>query len=105
MLSHITPRACMYALSDHGFDVDAPGVERERWFNVPFTREPLDPALLAEWESVAPDPALEYPPRNQYIAEAFDIKGGSKARVNATAAVNPNPWTLNPKPQTPNRKP
>ena len=87
VLSHITPRACVYVLSDHGFDADAPGVERERWFNVPFTRETVDPAKLAAWESAEPDAALSYPPRNEYIAERFDIKGGSAARGCAQAAA------------------
>jgi hypothetical protein len=76
MLSHINPRACMYILSDHGFDCEAPGVERERWFNVPFKREPINPAALAAWEAAEPDAALQYPPRNRYIAETFDIKVG-----------------------------
>lgn len=87
VLSHITPRACVYVLSDHGFDADAPGVERERWFNVPFTRETVDPAKLAAWESAEPDTALSYPPRNEYIAERFDIKGGSAARAAAAKAA------------------
>ena len=64
VLSHITPRACVYVLSDHGFDVDAPGMEREPWFKVPFTRETVDPAKIAAWgESAEPYASLSYPPR------------------------------------------
>mmetsp|Transcript_29866 Transcript_29866/g.74068 ORF Transcript_29866/g.74068 Transcript_29866/m.74068 type:complete len:953 (+) Transcript_29866:90-2948(+) len=83
LLSHVAPRTCLYILSDHGFDVEAPGVECERWFKVPFKREPLDAATLAAWEAAEPEAALQYPPRNHYIAEKFEIKGGSKSRVAA----------------------
>ena len=87
VLQYITPRTCLYILSDHGFDTEAPGVETEKWFNVPFKREPVDPTTLAAWEGGEPDSALQYPPRNQYIAENFDIKGGTKARVEAAIAA------------------
>ena len=42
-------------------------------------RETVDPAKIAAWESCEPDAALAYPPRNEYIAERFDIAGGAGA--------------------------
>jgi hypothetical protein len=110
LLSHITPRACMYILSDHGrvlqvdpsltpadpglsspgfsacslnmmkcfqtclqfklapihhgFDTKGAGVERERWFNVPFKREPVEKAAVAAWEAAAAGPGRYCSPRH-----------------------------------------
>jgi nardilysin len=77
----ITPRKCVYIVSDHAFDCDAPGVEREKWFDAPFSRSAVPEKKLAEWESNEPDAALRYPPRNVYIAERFEIKAGSAMRL------------------------
>ena len=71
----------MYVVSDHDFDADAPTVEREKWFNAPFTKSSVDEQKLAAWETSEPDVALQYPPKNVYIAEKFDIKAGSSLRL------------------------
>ena len=81
VMACIAPRKCVYVVSDHDFECDAPGVEREKWFNAPFRRVKVDESRLTEWETNDPDPALQYPPRNAYIAETFEIKAGSKTRL------------------------
>lgn len=77
----ITPRKCVYIVSDHGFDCEAKNVEREKWFNAPFTRASLDEQKLIQWETVELSSSLQYPPRNEYIAEEFAIKSGSALRL------------------------
>ena len=97
LLDFIAPSACLYVLSDHGFDVNQPGVERERWFNVPFKRAEVCAESLRRWETSEPDAELRYPPRNEYIAENFDIKGGSAswaATAAAAGASEPPPHPL-----------
>ena len=89
VLESIVPSKCMYIVSSNDFDAEAPGVEKERWFNVPLLKTPVDPAKISAWESANPDPALVYPPRNQFIASSFDIKGGSKSRVGGPDAPAP----------------
>jgi nardilysin len=89
VLESIVPSKCLYIVSSNDFDAEAPGVEKERWFNVPLLRTPVDPAKISAWESANPDPALVYPPRNQFIASSFDIKGGSKSRVGGPDAPAP----------------
>ena len=81
ILACISPRKCVYVVSDHDFDADAPTVEREKWFNAPFTKSSVDEQKLAAWETSEPDVALQYPPKNVYIAEKFDIKAGSSLRL------------------------
>ena len=89
VLESIVPSKCLYIISSNDFDAEAPGVEKERWFNVPLLKTPVDPAKISAWESANPDPALVYPPRNQFIASSFDIKGGSKSRVGGPDAPAP----------------
>ena len=84
----ITPRKCVYVVSDHAFDADAPGVEREKWFDAPFARSAVPEKKLTEWESNEPASELRYPPRNVYIAERFDIKNGSDHRLEAAKQAN-----------------
>ena len=97
----ITPRKCVYIVSDHAFDCDAPGVEREKWFDAPFSRSAVEEKKLAEWESNEPDAALRYPPRNVYIAERFELKAGSETRLEAAkkaGVVPPDATTPPPAP-------
>ena len=94
VLDAIVPSKCLYIVSNSEFDAEQPGVERERWFNVPLVRSSVDAAKIASWEAADPDPALTYPPRNVFIAESFDIKGGSKSR--AGGADVPAPLVVPP---------
>ena len=94
VLDAIVPSKCLYIVSNSEFDAEQPGVERERWFNVPLVRTSVDAAKIASWEAADPDPALTYPPRNVFIAESFDIKGGSKSR--AGGADVPAPLVVPP---------
>ena len=94
VLDAIVPSKCLYIVSNSEFDAEQPGVERERWFNVPLVRSSVDAAKIALWEAADPDPALTYPPRNVFIAESFDIKGGSKSR--AGGADVPAPLVVPP---------
>ena len=94
VLDAIVPSKCLYIVSNSEFDAEQQGVERERWFNVPLVRTPVDASKIASWEAADPDPALTYPPRNVFIAESFDIKGGSKSR--AGGADVPAPLVVPP---------
>ena len=97
----ITPRKCVYIVSDHAFDCDAPGVGAEKWFDAPFSRSAVEEKKLAEWESNEPDAALRYPPRNVYIAERFELKAGSETRLEAAkkaGVVPPDATTPPPAP-------
>ena len=94
VLDSIVPSKCLYIVSNSEFDAEQPGVERERWFNVPLVRTSVDAAKIASWETADPNPELTYPPRNVFIAESFDIKGGSKSR--AGGADVPAPLVVPP---------
>ena len=80
VLATVVPSKCVFVVSDSAFDPDAPGTERERWFDVPFRRESIDPERLKRWETCEPDKALSYPPRNAFIAERFELASGGRER-------------------------
>ena len=42
VLDAIVPSKCLYIVSNSEFDAEQQGVERERWFNVPLVRTPVD---------------------------------------------------------------
>jgi Middle or third domain of peptidase_M16 len=63
----------------------------EPWFGFDYAAAPLPPALLRGWSEAAPDPALQLPQPNAFIASDFglvcDAAGaGARAAVAAVAA-------------------
>ncbi|MEE4299687.1 MAG: insulinase family protein [Pseudomonadales bacterium] len=45
----------------------------ERWFDVPYAVEPLDPAVLARWQQPEGDPAVTLPAPNPFVPETLEL--------------------------------
>eukprot|EP00898_Chlorokybus_atmophyticus_P001398 jgi/Chlat1/2259/Chrsp17S08725 len=74
-LELLTPENMRAELLSKRFDVNAKGVEREPWFNVPYLSEVLPPSCVASWSKPPSiDPTLAMPPHNHFIPTALEVK-------------------------------
>jgi len=60
--------------------VTSPGVttdQVEPLYNVPWSMNPLDPALVETWKTAPIDPGLALPPENPFVPESIDLVDGA----------------------------
>ena len=88
VLAALTPHNCRIDLQSSSFATATPEILAapvdgepgtsaacEPWMAVPFGRVPLPRALLDAWAAALPAPDLALPPRNNYLATDFSLRG------------------------------
>lgn len=72
LLTHLTPKeSCVYLITK---DASTDKInQKEKWYGTPYGVEKISDEKLEFWSQIGPDPALDIPPKNEFIPMDFQL--------------------------------